>query len=75
MAQMTSMKDTVATPSHPASTKHVKHTSAPAALPTKNVLTKEARRKDKRDKDKDKDRDRDKGDKKTSWVGRLFGGK
>ena len=69
---------TTATPSH---TKHVKHASAPAAAPTKNVLTKEARRKEKREKDKDRDRDRDrdrdkdKGDKKTSWVGRLFGGK
>lgn len=48
----------------------MKHTSAPAALPTKNVLTKEARRKEKKDKDKDKDKE-----KKTSWVGRLFGGK
>jgi len=71
------MKNTAATSSHPASTKHMKHTSAPAALPTKNVLTKEARRKEKRDKDKgDKDKsDKDKSDKKTSWVGRLFGGK
>jgi len=61
------MVNTAATSSHPASTKHVKHASAPATVPTKNVLTKEARRKDKKDKDK--------GDKKTSWVGKLFGGK
>ena len=68
---------TVITPATPSHTKHAKHVSAPAGAPTKNVLTKEARRKEKRDKDKDRDRDKDKdkGDKKTSWVGRLFGGK
>lgn len=71
MMQTPSMVNTAPTPSH---SKHVKHASAPAAAPTKNVLTKEAKKKDKRDKDKDKDKDRDK-DKKTSWVGRLFGGK
>jgi hypothetical protein len=45
----------------------MKHASAPAPMPTRNVLTKESKRKDKKEKDK--------GDKKTSWVGRIFGGK
>jgi hypothetical protein len=61
------MMATAPTPSHPVPTKHEKHASAPATVPTRNVLTKEGRRKDKKDKDK--------SDKKTSWVGRIFGGK
>jgi len=45
----------------------MKHASAPASAPTRNVLTKDAKRKDKKDKDK--------VEKKTSWVGRIFGAK
>jgi len=65
--QTNSMMNTAAASSHPAPMTHMKHASAPASVPTRNVLTKDVKRKDKKGKDK--------AEKKTSWVGRLFGAK